>query len=272
MKSQHFSKLVALVAGALAAIALAAPVASAQTPAEGYEQFRGCPTVEQNEKTIACVASEISGGHFQMGNKDVPITNPITITGGAEAGLKGFAFNSEGGMSESPQKVPGGVIGLTGLTWLLEFLGSEALTLYAVTEAVGLPTLGFTALSLPIRVHMVNPILGNSCYIGSPANPITLNLITGTTSPPPPNEPIKGEGPFLSNDFETGIATVEGIYVDNSFSAPGANGCKLVLFGFIPIGIDGLVNAASELPAAAGTNETIQEITTEIAPRTKVYP
>jgi hypothetical protein len=33
----------------------------------------------------------------------------------------------KGGLRPVKQKVPGGVIGLTGLTWLLEFLGSEAL-------------------------------------------------------------------------------------------------------------------------------------------------
>ncbi len=56
------------------------------------------------------------------------------------------------------------------------------------------------------------------------------------------------------------ILELDGTYVDNSFAAPGANGCVLTLFGFIPISINGLVNAQSGLPSPAGTNETVQHI------------
>lgn len=272
MKSKYFGRLLALVAVAAAAVAVLAPAAQALEPAPGYSQFAGCPTPEESSTIVGCVHAEVTGGHFQMGNKDVPITNPITVSGGVEQGSVGFAYNSNGGMSKSPQKVPGGVIGLTGLTWLLEFLGSEALTLYAVTELAGTPTLSPTAISLPIKVHLINGVLGNNCYVGSSSNPIDLNLITGTTSPPPPNEPISGSGPTFKLNPELRITTLEGTYVDNSFSAPGASGCKLVLFGFIPISINGLVNSASGLPAAAGTNETIQEMKTELTGRAVVYP
>jgi len=270
MKSKQFAG--ALVAVALFAIAMLAPAAQAKEPAPGYTQFKGCPTTAENPNLVTCVHSTVTGGHFEMGNKDVPITNPITVTGGVEAALKGFSYTSQGGMSNSPQKVPGGVIGLTGLTWLLEFLGSEALTLYATTELAGTPQLTLSSISLPIKVHLINGVLGSKCYVGSNSSPITLNLITGTTSPPPPNEPITGSGPTLSFNPTTQISTVKGTYVDNSFAAPGASGCVLTLFGFIPISINGLVNSASGLPAAAGTNETVQEITTELALENKVYP
>jgi len=60
--------------------------------------------------------------------------------------------------------------------------------------------------------------------------------------------------------------------VDNSFSAPGASGCVLTLFGFIPISINGLVNSQSGLPAAAGTNETKQEFDAELVSKKLVYP
>jgi hypothetical protein len=74
------------------------------------------------------------------------------------------------------------------LTWLAEFLGIEALTLYATTELASKPgTLGEDPLTLPIRVHLENATLGNNCYVGSFTNPIVLHLTAGTTSPPPPN-------------------------------------------------------------------------------------
>lgn len=272
MSSKHLGKLLVAAIAALAAMAVAAPLAQAATPAPGYTQFKGCPSKSENPATFVCVRSVVNGGHFQMGTKDVPLSKPMTLTGGANASLEGFTANAEGGLSPVKQQVPGGIIGLTGLDWLVNFLGVEQLKLYAVTELVGVPSIGET-IKLPIRVHLINPVLGNKCYVGSPAAPINLDMTPYTTSPPSPNKPISGVLPSLEFDEETEIVKVgNGTYVDNSFAAPGANGCVLTLFGFIPISINGLVNSQSGLPAAAGTNETIQNIDIEVAPVTRVYP
>jgi len=261
------------MAAALLAVAMLAPAAEATTPAPGYEQFKGCPSPAENPKIEACIHSIVTSGHFQMGQKDVPIEHPITLTGGTEQFLEGFQYNSEGGLQKVKQKVPGGVVGLTGLTFLLELLGSEALTLYAVTELAGTPTVGFNNITLPIKVHLVNSVLGSKCYVGSNSSPIVLHLTTGTTSPPAPNKPITGKEPEFGADFELEISEIKGgIYVDNSFAAPGANGCVLTLFGFIPISINGLVNTQSGLPSPAGTNETIQHIDSELTAAVNVYP
>jgi hypothetical protein len=253
-------------------MALAAPVAQAATPAPGYGQFAGCPSQEENPSVEVCLYSLIKSGHFQMGSKDVPISNPISLSGGTNGSLENFVANSKGGLAKVKQPVPGGVIGLTGLDWLVNFLSVDALKLYAVTELVGPPVIG-QAISLPIKVHLINPVLGNKCYIGSATNPISLNLIEGTTSPPPPNQPITGKSPEFAVDEEKGlIQLLNGVYVDNSFAAPAAKGCVLTLLGFIPVSIDGLVNSQSGLPSPAGTNETVQNMDMEIADALKVYP
>lgn len=262
-----------LLAAALAvcAFATAAPLAQAATPAPGYTQFTGCPTTAEVANVYACSRSVVKGGHFQMGNKDVPITNPITLIGGVDSTLGGPVLKPS--MTKAKQKVPGGVVGLTGLTWLLEILGSEALTLYAVTELVGTPVLAEETITLPIRVHLVNGTLGNNCYVGSTSNPITLNMTFNTTNPPLPNKPITGIVPeFIFDETNEIIRLQNGEYVDNAFAAPGASGCVLTLFGFIPISINGLVNTQSGLPAPAGTNETRQKIDIELSPVTRVYP
>lgn len=275
-QSSIYSRLLVAMGAAIAAIAFLAPSASALTePKEGYKQFAGCPDPTEAPTIKICFRAEITGGHFQMGSKDVPIENPIELSGGYNTAGTEFKASPKGGMSNSPQKVPGGVIGLTGLTWLLEFFGSEALTLYATTEAAGLPGPPLAnPLTLPIRVHLTNPsgLLGPSCYVGAFTEPIALNLTVGTTSPPPPNEPISGTPPTITAGGSPGITKAsDAVYVDNSFAAPGANGCKLVLFGFIPISINGLVNTQSGLPAAAGTNETTQDTDAELVNRTRVY-
>lgn len=274
VQSNTMTKLLAVIGAALIALVVLVPAAQAREPAPGYSQFAGCPSPEENSSLFFCIRSEVTGGHLDVGNKEVPITNPLTISGGLNIALEGFAFNSKGGLSKVAQKVPGGVIGLTGLTWLLEFFGSEALTLYATTELAGSPT-GFTfqTVTLPIKVHLTNPggLLGSKCYLGSNSEPVVLNLTTGTTEPPPPNEPITGvEGEFSeANEI---VHFDNGTYVDNSFAAPGVNGCQLVLFGFIPISINGLIDEVSELPAAAGTNETVEEFDLELVRRKVVYP
>lgn len=271
-QSKTLARLLAGVGTAVLALVLLAPMASAKTPAPGFEQFAGCPSPEENPAVVSCFRSVIKSGHFQMGSKDVPIENPMTLSGGY--GLEGskFYYNSKGGLTPVKQKVPGGVIGLTGLTWLFEFLGSEALTLYAVTELAGEP--GPPLLGnfyLPIKVHLINGVLGNNCYVGSNTNPIKLTLTINTTEPPPPNKPISGKAPEISFVPPGILAEKNGTLVDNSFSAPGASGCVLTLFGFIPISINGLVNSQSGLPAAAGTNETVQNFDGELSPPSLVY-
>jgi hypothetical protein len=269
---KHLGKLLPAAIAAVAAALMVAPGAMAATPAPGYTQFTGCPSQAEAPWVEICIHSTIKGGHFQMGTKDVPINKPIDMTGGTDANFENFAANAQGGLKQVKLKVPGGVIGLTGLTWLAELLGSEALTLYAVTEAVGQPKLNPERIQLPARIHLINSVLGNNCFVGSPSNPIMLDMITGTTSPPLPNKPIKGKDPVA--EFLPGgiLALKGGEYVDNKFSAPGASGCTLTLFGFIPISINGLVNSQSGLPSAAGKNETRQLIDTEAAEETVVYP
>jgi len=260
----------------LAALALLAPAAPAAETAPGYEAFNGCPTPEESPGTPVCIRSDVTSGHLQMGAKTVPIENPLTISGGITEELTGFTPGPEGGLSPVKQKVPGGVIGLTGLTWLLEFFGSDALTLYAETELAGEPSnFTFGTVTIPIKVHLTNPtgLLGNNCYIASIANPIVLNLTTGTTEPPPPNEPISGKEAEFGFDPELEILQfTNGTYVDNAFAAPAADGCVLKLFGFIPIDLDGFVNDQAGLPSPAGNNETVQNFGIELTAQSLVYP
>lgn len=265
-------RLPAVFGAALIAVALLAPMAQAEEPAPGYAKFAGCPSQKEDPKVFQCVFSTITGGHFQMGSKDVPLTKPMTLSGGLRTdGI--INATAKGGLSHVQQKVPGGVVGLTGLTWLLELFGNEALTLYATTELAGGPTLKEGILTLPIKVHLENGLLGSNCYVGGVTNPIVLKLTTGTTSPPGPNVPITGKPPVSSFDPATGIVhQVGGEFVDNAFAAPGASGCVLTLFGFIPVSINGLVNSQSGLPAAAGTNETRQTYEQDATSVKLVYP
>lgn len=245
---------------AIVAVAMLAPAAQATTPNPGYSQFAGCPDpATENATIVNCIRNTVKSGNFKMGNKNVPIENPIVLTGGVNTEGEGFSFNSKGGLLPAKQKVPGGIIGLTGLTWLLEFFGSEALTLYATTELAGQPKLGNPELvQLPVKVHLEHSVLGSKCYVGSNSSPMQLKLaFTGA------------EGFEYNEALE--IFKFKGVnYQDKTFSAPGAQGCVLTLFGFIPISINGIVNSSSGLPAATG-NETVQITDIETATAENVY-
>jgi hypothetical protein len=273
-RSATFARLFAAALTMLAALVVLAPAAQAKVPAPPYERFAGCPSPEEETGEFIqelCLRSVVTGGHLQTGKKDVPIKNPITLTGGINGAFEEFSFNSEGGLSKVKQEVPGGVIGLTGLDWLVNFLNVEALKLYAVAELAGTPTnFSFNTVTLPLKVHLINPVLGNKCYIGSSSNAMTLNLITGTTSPPSPNKPITGKEPEYSEEAEVAYLK-NGIFVDNSFAAPAAKGCVLTLLGFIPISLDSIVNSQAGLPSPAGTNEAVQNIDIEFALKENVY-
>jgi len=269
MKMNHPVRFFGTLGAALLGVLMFASLASAATPKPGYTQFAGCPENPSESSVVTtCLTSTITGGQLHLGNKETPITSPITLSGGiGPEGGPVFA-NSKGGMTKAKQKVNGGVIGLTGLTWLAEFLGIEALTLYATAELAGVPIVNtIEDIELPLKVHLENStgVLGPSCYIGSVTSPIRLHLVTGTSGK------LTGKSPEYSFPPSEIIVAKNGKFVDGTFTAPGANGCKLILFGFIPISLDGTINLVSGLPAGSGTNYTSQNYNLEVVAESEVY-
>jgi len=269
----HIQRLPVVVAALLTLAALAPSAAGATTtPAPGYGQFAGCPNPAQNPQIETCFRSVFTSGTFQAGGMEFPISKPITYSGGYTASNE-VDFNATGGMPPVPQSVPGGIVGLTGLTWLAMLLSPSQQALSADIELAGMPGPPLPeTLSLPVKIHLTNTILGSNCYIGSNANPIVLDLITGTTSPPPLNSPITGTESTISTTPNEVLDLEEGTYVDNSFAAPGANGCVLTIGGSPPISIDSLINSQNGLPAAAGSNTAIFDFDTELVEAAVVYP
>jgi hypothetical protein len=266
------------LAGALL-LAMLIPAASANAALTGeWARFATCPTA--NSAVDGCIYAETTSGNFTMGKKAVPLKNPVILKGGVDsdngtiAGNLTFVAPTDGQtLSKTPQPVPGGLLGVTAPTWwpsLLQNLFNETINngFTGVTATVELAgpasavkfsainalTASGTALAMPVKVKLSNPFLGNNCYIGSNSNPIQLNLTTGTTSPPPPNQPITGSpGAFESAEEGLIIKLGNNSLVDNSFAAPGANGCG-GLFSFL---VDPFVNEIVGVPSPAGTNTAI---------------
>ena len=123
----------------------------------------------------------------------------------------------------------------------------------ATAELAGAPSSivlepGQLNISMPLKLHLSNPLIGSSCYIGSNSHPVQVDLITGTTSPPPPNRPISGQvGPGSFEPPSTFMHSGD-INVDNAFAIPGASGCGLLGI------LDPLIDLRLGLPSAAGSN------------------
>ncbi len=127
--------------------------------------------------------------------------------------------------------------------------------------------LGFeegTGLTLPVRIHLKNPLLGNQCYIGSESRPIELHLTTGEHSPNSPNKPIHGTNgkERVVEEYERLVASlVETSLVDNTFSVPVAEGCGESFSSII----DPLLDSKLKLPSPDGYNTAILTGTVYVA-------
>lgn len=86
-----------------------------------------------------------------------------------------------------------------------------------------------TTLTLPLKFHMVNSLLGSHCYIGTDADPIVLTLTTGTSGT------LTGTLGSL-NVFDNGkvLQTVGTEVVDGQFSVPAATAVATVACGTTP--------------------------------------
>ena len=239
----------------------AAGASAKTTPNPEYLPFKECPA--RTKGVIFCLVATTTGGEVKLGSKAVPIEHPIVLQGGVANKSENLVPATGQTFISPPQTVPGGLVGIEGLggevTARTE-LAAPA-TAVVVNEANTVDESGI-AVRLPLKVHLENPALGSSCYVGSEADPIVLQLTTGTTKPPAPNTPIKGsKGNLTFREGGNIIALTDVSLVDNAFAAPEATGCG----GLLSLVLNPLVNAIIGLPSAAGNNTAILDGSIELA-------
>jgi hypothetical protein len=267
-----------LLAG-LGALSVVSPAMA--TPKGEFAVFGDCPT--STPGVVACMYAKTESGELAIGSKSVPIVNPIVIQGGLRektgTELEFVAAKDGNTLVRAPQNVPGGLLGLGNCTaikgdGLRERLKRSAckaifesrLTGVTATTELAAPASAIklsvanlfhaegVVLQLPVKVHLENPLLGSSCYLGSNASPIVISFTDGITSPPLPNKPIKGKlGEPEALEGGEILELRENSLVDNAFAAPATNGCGGI-FEFL---IGPIVNSALGVPSPAGQNTAI---------------
>jgi len=272
----------------LTALASASPAMA--EPKGIFKIFNQCPT--EVPSVALCNYAKTTSGHFVIGTSEVPINLPIILQGGLiptgnpKNGREFFAIPAKNGesLSKTELNVPGGLAGIikceeikgeglaekflrelckktfenkvTGVTATSELVANAKNPV--LLNEVALAEENGTALTLPLRVHLKNPLLGNSCYIGSESSPLELHLTTGETHPPAGFTPLRGklgETETLEEKEQVVLRAGESSLVDNTFSAPGAEGCGefLIFKGFL----DSLVNGKLKIPNKAGENAAV---------------
>lgn len=285
MMKTNRRKAILGMALAIAVFAMTAASSAVAAPKGIFSVFSDCPTSIPG--LALCQFGQTTGGEFTIGTTKVPINKTITLQGGAISdGVENeyFLLPAKDGnsLSKTELNVPGGLLNLINCTEIkgsgfFEVIEREACKaifekgitqVTATTELVATATNPAilnvanlfletgTAITLPVRVHLKNTLLGSKCYIGSETSPIQLHLTTGATSPPLPNKSIKGKGGTATPEYDHGyelLTLAENSLVDNSFSAPVAEGCG-ELAAFL---IDPILDSRIKLPSTGGHNTAI---------------
>jgi hypothetical protein len=265
---------------ALASLSFAVSTAAWASVTGDPSEFNLCPInfTPPDGASLLCSHSETTGGTLTIGNSTVTISNnPDTVDLGAYStsglglfGIEAIVTPTNGEVFGGPaQEVPGGLLGLTGIsnsvndvTSSIELAGPmTAATVVDPTETTAFfcgggplgscddgPSL-YSVITVPIKVQLNNPVLGSSCFIGSDADPIVLNLVETPTSSPQ----LTSGGPGGNAIIVTGVQVA-----DTTFAVPGANGCGLLG------ALDSVLDLKVGLPSASGKNSALIDENAEL--------
>ena len=275
---------------AFAALAVAGQ-ASAATLSGPWAPFTACPVHEPafveyppTPYGASCVAASSPHGSLTIGQTTVPTgstslqfgvpgADPSNSSG--QVSGAGFIVPATEGQTlvAAPAQVPGGLLGLMcpSNVLLVSELCSAALNnglndVTATAELAGTPAdfrefaglrTGEPILTLPIKIHLQNPLLGSGCYIGSNQEPIVLHPET-TVAGKAGKIVVDPNGYFVS--FLTVAGATQG---DNKFAVPGASGCGGARLS--PV-VDPALDLKQGLPSPPGKNDLVlDEATSGVA-------
>ena len=115
-----------------------------------------------------------------------------------------------------------------------------------VLPAGPISNFGLTSFTEPVKIQLINPLLGGNCYIGSDDDPIVLNptIISGTLGFVPDRDPVR----FPTTAV---LEILDAVATDDTFSVPAATGCG-------PKGVaNASINSFLGLPSPSGNNHLV---------------
>lgn len=233
-------------------------------PAITIGDFKLCPKLPAgfDPSQFSCFLTHITGGLLQIGHANQVINRDITVAYAEGAAPSGDTVIVFGSLKSAPMPVSGGIFLTPAVDTVTQTDPNLGLGVQPVGLGVKIDPTGFGAGFISMKVKAVNPVFGNACFVGSSNSAVTVDPTFGTTDPPAPNQPISGH--VDSSQFNGTELIIIGTMVDNSFSAPGAQGCG-------PGGaLSQVVNEVGALPSKAGRNTAIFQSTIEVVSYTNV--
>jgi hypothetical protein len=278
--SRRFRRALWLSAGGAAAVAMAvtgltssvaaAPASSGYPAPQGiYASFTNCPLHSQvmHESTsfTLCIGAIAVNGSITLGNITTTVVSPVAVQFGAytppdannyatvQAPPGGLAAQLKTGPDLIPESLttalgcPSSNATVAALCTEATTKGGNYNTIYAQTQSAGAIT-NFDLLSWtqPVKFQLVNPLLGNNCYIGQNGNPVVLNPSLSLNSANIIYDPDPTAHP------DTFVIIANATASDTTFAAPAVTGCGPG--GAANIAVDEAINASAGLPAASGVN------------------
>jgi hypothetical protein len=277
-------RLLSVPALAVLAMLIPASPASAATLSGGWAPFNRCPVSapqmlaatgqapDGNGSVPACLAADSPNGSIKIGNTTATTGDSNLQLGLVENASTGSfsLFTPPGGaLVGAPAMVPGGLLALmcpastppaSAICGAVQH-NPRVNAVEATAESAGTPSdfnflagisTGQPIITLPIKLHLQNPMLGPSCYIGSDANPIVLH----------PENTDLSNAQFNTANFDTNgtpdpngalqsVDVTGATQGDTSFSVPAATGCG-------PGGMfTAFINAKGGLPSPSGNNSVV---------------
>lgn len=245
-----------------------------------YKPFTDCPILNplmaesSPNQVTGCIAAQVTSGTIKIGNISAKVraTVKVKVPVGVQFGIwdppnagdnqfTGGVLPPPDGLAaqliSQPQHVPGGLNAALGcpstdktvekLCTAIQTVGGKDKPLYASAESAGqLTNFQVVTWTEPIKFHLMNPLLGPNCYVGSDDNPILVNpSLDGNLSQEVDPDPA-------AHPDTSVLKITKAVATDTSFAAPGATGCGPG--GSANIAVDEAIDAAGGLPAASGSN------------------
>jgi hypothetical protein len=274
----------------LCLLASAGP-AAAVTLNGAWAPFTRCPVdnpamlaADGVKRVAACGSADSPGGSSKIGNTSLATAHTNLQFGLIENDTVTPSTFSVlqppgGSVLAAPASVPGGLLGLmcpsqVPLVSALcnEITNSRLNAVTATVQSAGAPShfnitaqfqVGKPIVTLPVKIHLQNPLLGSDCYIGTNSDPIILH--PANLTPPkfghgqlfnPNGTPDPTNGVLQSNV----LISSEG---DSTFAAPGVSGCGGLLLSAV---VDPAIDLKEGLPSPSGSNRVVlNHVTSEIA-------
>ncbi|MCX5386699.1 hypothetical protein [Streptomyces sp. NBC_00083] len=264
---------------ALAALVTIGPASADATPATqlagDWAPFSRCPVddpamlaADGRTDIVQCIASHSASGSIKLGSTEV-ITGASDLQVGVvqhTGGTNSLVAPAGGALIADSADIPGGLLGLMCpsdipvISGICRQITNGTLNrVTATVESAGTPTdfnltagatSGQPIIAIPIRIHLQNPFLGGSCYIGSTAHPIVLRP-QNVTAPALGIQRFDGNGtPNTAGDMNR-LSLLNANQTDTTFAVPGASGCGLAGL------LDWAVNLKTGLPAGSGKNSVV---------------